>query len=346
VNATRYGLYLAAQDSRDRDSALFLEEILEQVRFARDSGFDSVLVGQHFLSSPFQMFQPTPLLGRIAAESGALRIGAGVFLAALLNPVELAENAATLDIISGGRLILAAGLGYRSEENRAFAVTKGRGDVLAQKLDVVRQLLEGEPVTAAGLGYEIDGAEISVRPLQSPRPPIWLGAVAEVAIRRAARIADTWFLNPIADVEELRSGLDAFADERGAPPLEVPAFRETCVAETDAEANAIAREHLDAKYQAYADWGMIENWSWDKAPTRFFVGSPDTVVAQIREYEEWLGVTDLLFRVQWPGFPHARAMQTLHLLTNEVMPRLHRTRPPLPGRIAASKTGATREDAR
>lgn len=322
MSETRYGLYLAAQDSMERDPAQLLDEVLEQVRFARDAGLDSVFMGQHFLSAPFQMFQPVPLLARIAAEGGELRIGAGVLLAALLNPVELAENAATLDVISGGRLILAAGLGYREEENRAFGITENRGAVLEQKVLAARRLLEGEAVTDSGPGYEIERSVISVRPLQSPRPPIWMGAVSEVAIRRAARIADAWFLNPIADIDELRAGLNAFADERGSSPAEIPAFRETCIAETDAEAEEIARENLDAKYEAYSRWGMIESWSWDQAPSRFFVGSPERVAAQIREYEECLGPTRLLFRVQWPGFAHEHAMRTLRLLVNEVLPSL------------------------
>ena len=77
----RYGLYVAAQHPEGANPGRYLSEHLEQVRFARDSGFDSVFAGQHFLSAPFQMLQPTPLLARLAAESGDLTIGSGIFLA-------------------------------------------------------------------------------------------------------------------------------------------------------------------------------------------------------------------------------------------------------------------------
>ncbi len=103
-----------------------LAEHLEQVRFVRDAGFHSVFAGQHFLPAPFQMLQPVPLLGRLAAETGDMRVGAGILLLPLLNPVEVAEQAATLDVITGGRFVLGVGLGYRSEETAAFGAPERR----------------------------------------------------------------------------------------------------------------------------------------------------------------------------------------------------------------------------
>lgn len=149
----RYGLFVSAQHPEGADLVRILHEHLEQVRFVRDNGFSSVFAGQHFLSTPFQMLQPVPLLARLAAESGDLTVGSGIFLAALLNPIELAEQAATLDVICGGRFVLGVGLGYRAEENLAFGITSRRARVLESKLDVARRLLEGERVTAEGPGF-------------------------------------------------------------------------------------------------------------------------------------------------------------------------------------------------
>jgi alkanesulfonate monooxygenase SsuD/methylene tetrahydromethanopterin reductase-like flavin-dependent oxidoreductase (luciferase family) len=235
-----------------------LSEHLEQVRFARDNGFDSVFAGQHFLSAPFQMLQPTPLLARLAAESGDLTIGSGIFLAALLNPVELAEQVATLDIICGGRFDLGAGLGYRDEENMAFGLTSHRVRVLEEKLDIVRRLLEGERVTATGHGYRLEDTKLSLRSLSEPRPPIWLAANSDAAVRRAARLADTWFVNPHTTVDELERQLALFKTERGTMPSELPAIREVCVRRTDEEAIDVARPFLDRKYKAYVSWGQSE----------------------------------------------------------------------------------------
>lgn len=237
----RYGLFVSAQHPAEADPSRYLHEHLEQVKFVRDNGFDSVFAGQHFLPDPFQMLQPTPLLARLASESGDMTVGSGVYLAALLNPVELAEQVATLDIICGGRFVFGVGLGYRAEENAAFELFSHRARVLEEKLDVVRRLLEGERVTAAGHGYRLEDAKLSLRSISKPRPPIWLAANSDAAVRRAARLADAWFVNPHTTVDELERQIALFKAERGNAPGELPAMREVCVRSTDEEAIEVAR---------------------------------------------------------------------------------------------------------
>lgn len=336
----RYGLFVSAQHPKEADPSRYLREHLEQVRFVRDNGFDSVFAGQHFLSDPFQMLQPTPLLARLAAESGDLTVGSGVFLAALLNPIELAEQVATLDIICGGRFVFGVGLGYRDEENAAFDLPPHRVRVLEEKLGVVRRLLEGERVTAAGHGYRLEDAELSLRSIAQPRPPIWLAANSDAAVRRAARLADTWFVNPHTTVDELERQVALFKAERGAMPGELPAIREVCIRRTDEEASSAARPFLDSKYKAYVSWGQSEalpptdtlRREWDELREgRFIVGSPATAAEQIRQHRERLGITHLVFRVQWPGMPHGQAMETLRQLADEVIPIVRQTLP-WPGR--------------
>jgi alkanesulfonate monooxygenase SsuD/methylene tetrahydromethanopterin reductase-like flavin-dependent oxidoreductase (luciferase family) len=269
-----------------------------------------------------------PLLARLAAETGDMRVGAGILLLPLLNPVEVAEHAATLDVVTGGRFVLGVGLGYRAEENAALGVPERRVGVFREKLDVVRRLLEGEEVTADGHGYRLERARLAPRPVQSPRPPIWMAANGDAAVRRAARLADTWFVNPHASLAEVRRQVSLFRAERGSEPEELPMLREACVAATDEEAIAIARLHLGRKYEAYVDWGQSDvlpptdtlRQGWDALHAgRFLLGSPETVLAQV-EALRTLGVTELVLRVQWPGLPQLDAMRTLELLASEVLP--------------------------
>src|SRR5215207_10553307 len=100
----------------------------------------------------------------------------------------------------------------------AFGLTSHRARVLEEKLDVVRKLLEGERITAAGHGYRLEDAKLSLRPLSDPRPPIWLAANSDAAVRRAARLADTWFVNPHTTVHEVERQLAIFRAERGSEP--------------------------------------------------------------------------------------------------------------------------------
>jgi alkanesulfonate monooxygenase SsuD/methylene tetrahydromethanopterin reductase-like flavin-dependent oxidoreductase (luciferase family) len=124
--SVRLGLFLSGQHPPDVVAGEALGEHLEQVRLARELGFASVWAGQHFLSEPFQMFQSVPLLARIAAEAEGMTVGTGILLLTLLNPVEVAENAATLEAIVPGEFVLGLGIGYRPVENAAFGVGQGR----------------------------------------------------------------------------------------------------------------------------------------------------------------------------------------------------------------------------
>lgn len=326
----RFGIFLSAQHPAGDDPSVRLAEHLEQVRFVREAGFQSIFAGQHFLPAPFQMLQPMPLLGRLAAEAGDMRVGAGILLLPLLNPVQVAEEAATLDIVTGGRFILGVGLGYRAEEDAAFGLYEKRVRVFREKLDVVTRLLEGEAVTAKGHGYELDAARLELRPVQRPRPPLWLAANNDSAVRRAARLADTWFVNPHASVAEVGRQLELFRAERGSAPDELPMMREACVAPTDEEALEIARPYLAPKYAAYVDWGQSDvlpptdtlRREWEELRAgRFLIGSPETVAGQVRALQS-IGVTELVVRAQWPGLPQRDTLRTLELLAGEVVPRV------------------------
>ena len=326
-----YGLFFLPQYVAGDDPAARFAEQLEQVHFAREAGWRTLLVPQHFLSSPYQMLQPAPLIGRLATETGEMRVVAGILLATLLNPVEVAENAATLDILTQGRFVLGLGLGYRSEENEAFGVFERRIGTFVDKLDVIRRLLEGETVTAEGNGYRLSGQRLTLRPVQRPRPPIWLAANNDAAVVRAARLADTWLVNPHTTVTELERQVALFRRERGSEPDELPVIREACVAPTDEEAMEIARPYLDEKYKAYVDWGQSDvlpptdtlrrEWP-DLLAGRFILGGPARAAAQLREVIDRLRPTEIQFRVQWPGMPHERAMQSLQLLATAVIPRI------------------------
>src|SRR5499433_886219 len=120
----RFGLLMANQHPPSTSVAVRFAETIEQVRLARDVGFDMVALGQHFLSSEFQMLQPAIVAARLAAETGSMRIGITIYLLPLLNPVAVAEEAASFDVITEGRFIFGIGLGYREEEDQAFGLNR------------------------------------------------------------------------------------------------------------------------------------------------------------------------------------------------------------------------------
>jgi alkanesulfonate monooxygenase SsuD/methylene tetrahydromethanopterin reductase-like flavin-dependent oxidoreductase (luciferase family) len=332
----RLGLGLSVQHPPEDSQALRFADHLAQVRAARAAGFASVWASQHYLSAPYTYFQPFPTLGRVAAEAGDMTLGTGVVLLPLHSPVDVAEQVATLDVITGGRFVFGVGLGYRDVENEAMGLSpKSRVGRLEEGLDVIERLWSGEPVSYEGKHFHLRDVRISLRPLQQPRPPIWLAANADAGVKRAARRADAWLMNPHTTLPTLERQLALFHETRaalGRPPARaIPLIRECYVAPDAAAARAEARPFLEGKYAAYRAWeqdkalpaGETFAHDFDElARDRFLVGDPARVREEIAHYRERLGITDLIVRVQWPGMDPARVLRSIRLLGEEVLPRL------------------------
>lgn len=311
-------------------------EVLSQVRLARDLGFDLIVFGQHYLVGEFAMLQPAVSVARASAEAGSMRIGVSIYLLPLLNPVAVAEETATLDVITGGRLIVGVGLGYRDVEDRAFGVGKGeRVRRLRDHLRVIRQLWAGEPATLETSYCRLDGARIGLRPVQRPHPPVWMAANSDRAVERAAELGDAWVINPHATLRtiERQAGLYRAALSRaGKPfPTELPMRRELFVAAGRAEAIRLARPYVEKKYEAYVAWGQHRALPADDdmtqafdglAEDRFILGDPAACADEINRCAAATGATTMIFRVNFPGMPHETVTGAMRLLAERVRPRL------------------------
>ena len=330
----KFGLFVLLQALQSESAFEKLNEIIEQVRAAGSYGFDSILVGQHYLSSPYQMLQPIPLLGRIAAEAGGMRIGTGIILLPLLNPVAVAEEAASLDVISGGRFIFGVGLGYRDVEDEAFGVQRlEKPQRFEEGLGVIKALWTGEPVNFNGRFFQLKNASISVKPIQQPRPPIWIAANDNKSVARAARIGDAWLVNPHASLTTLIGQVDFYRrtlDQAGNTfPKEFPIIREAYVGRSDEEALTEVRQFLEAKYKTYVSWGQdkalpkhdaLARPFDELASERFIIGSPSTCIDQLAQFNEKLGVNHFILRMSWPGMKHSSVMNSIKMFGERVIP--------------------------
>jgi alkanesulfonate monooxygenase SsuD/methylene tetrahydromethanopterin reductase-like flavin-dependent oxidoreductase (luciferase family) len=329
----KFGLGLSVQHLPDEPQAVRFREHVEQVRLARAVGFSSIWASQHYLSDPFTYFQPIPTLARLAADARGMILGTGVLLLPLHHPVDIAEQLATLDVISDGRLVFGVGLGYRDVENRAFGQDpKDRVSRLVEGLEVVERLWSGEPVNYEGRHFKLQSTRISMRPLQRPRPPVWLAADSDGGVRRAARLGDAWMMNPHATMATLERQLELFRQTRrelGRPPaIETPLIKECYVAPDTATAFAEAAAFIGPKYGAYRRWeqdkALPPGESFDAsfgelARDRFIIGDPARVVDEITRCRERLSVTTMIFRVQWPGMDQERVLRTIRLLGQKVL---------------------------
>jgi alkanesulfonate monooxygenase SsuD/methylene tetrahydromethanopterin reductase-like flavin-dependent oxidoreductase (luciferase family) len=281
------------------------------------------------------MLQSDPQLARLAPETCDMTLATCIVLLALPNPVDIAEQIATLDVITEGRLRFGVGLGYRDVEFDAFGVPRAdRVQRFERHLALVTDLLAGHAVSYDSPYCKLDNVRLTLRGPQRPHPLMWMGANADRAVRRAARMADTWVINPHARIDTLRRQVDevyrpALA-EAGRPfPAELPMRREIYVADSRRAAIEEAAPWLFPKYQVYTSWGQ------DKAlPTgddfagefeellddRFVLGSPEECIADLDRYRDALGVTEFIVRVQWPGMPQEQALRNIERIGTTLIP--------------------------
>ncbi len=332
----RFGLIMTNQHPPGESLAERFDDTIEQVRVARELGFDLITFGQHFLLNEFQMLQPAIAASRLAAEAGSMRIGITVYLLPLLNPVAVAEEVASLDVITAGRFIFGIGLGYREMEDQAFGLGPDeRVRRLRAHLDVIKRLWAGLPVDFETPYCRLEGATTALRPVQQPHPSIWVAANNDRAVERAAEIGDTWIINPHATVATIQRQMElyraALRRHGKAFPAELPMLREICVADSREAAVQLARPSLEKKYQAYVAWGQHRALPGDDDMTqafdelvrdRFIIGDPASCADEIQRCAGAVGANTMIFRVHWPGMPQAGILRGMRLLAEQVRPRV------------------------
>ena len=334
----KLGVFLMPQQPRTDDPVRRFRECLEQARLARDAGFDAVAAGHHYVSPPYQALQNLPLLARLAGETGAMDLVLSIVLLALLNPVQVAEDVATLDIMSEGRVVFGIGLGYREAEYEAFGVARRDGvPRMLEALELVRRLWTEDGVTHEGRFFRLHGATCTIRPVQKPFPPVWIAANADAAVARAARLGYAWYANPhapLATIErQWRLYKETLAGSGHARPPWRPIALECHVAPTREEAFDIARPFLAPKYAAYADWGQDKVLPGDEsfrigfeklARDRFLLGTAEDVIEQLEARVARLESNYFILRVSWPGMEHAKVLRVIERLAAGVLPHFHR----------------------
>jgi alkanesulfonate monooxygenase SsuD/methylene tetrahydromethanopterin reductase-like flavin-dependent oxidoreductase (luciferase family) len=268
-----------------------------------------------------QMLQITPLMGYLAAHAEGMTIGPNILILPPLNPMHVAEEAATLDVLTGGKYILGIGLGYRQAEFDAFGVPLAeRAPRFTEAVQLMRQLWTEDRVSHHGRFYTINDAGLSLKPVRPGGPPLYIAAQAETPVRRAARIGDAWLIVNIRGLDNLVPLMQTYRaalKEYGRTPLEYPITVECYVGERHATAHEECREPLEFKYSAYAAWGMEHAHAGtfeDFARDRFIIGDKVSVKEEIARYREVLGVDHFIMRCQWPGLPQERALGSIKRL--------------------------------
>ena len=214
----KVGLFLNTQFQPGQNVAAHVPDLVAQTRAARDAGFASLWFPHHYLTGPLQMLQIVPMMAYLAQHAEGMQIGPNILILPLLNPVHVAEESATLDVLTGGNYVLGVGLGYREGEFTAFNMSlKERAPRLEESIALIRRLWTGEKVTHKGRFYEVNDHAIGLKPTRDGGPPIWIAGSADAAIQRAARLGDAWMIVPSTPLDELTAQMRVYRAALGHP---------------------------------------------------------------------------------------------------------------------------------
>lgn len=316
-----------------RDFATLYASMFSQVELAEQLGFDSIWLTEHHFTDDGYLPSMLPAAAAIAARTKRVTIGTYVLLAPFQHPVKLAEDAAVVDVISGGRLRLGIGLGYRQEEFDGFGVARGErlGRTL-ETLEILRRAWTGERFSFKGKYFDLKEVRVLPRPASSPHPELLWGAGAPEAIRRAAKL-DLSFAC-VGGRKEIGIYVEALK-ALGKDPARYSIVNSRVVYIADSEEQAWADTGAALLYQAelYGKWLSAAAGTNDQSRVLIrpdaerlrrtsVLGPPDYVRGRISEILDTTPMTELIIVMQLPGLDPAKGRKSLERFGKEVLPHI------------------------
>ena len=315
-------------------------EIVDLARLAETLGFDSAWVSEHHGSGDGYMPSLLPTLSAFAAATERINLGTGVILAPFHHPLRLAEDAATVDLISGGRLILGLGLGWREEEFRMFGVPMDqRVRRTVETIEILRRAWSGERFSYQGRVFSLDQIKVTPAPERDGGPPIYLGGSVEAAIRRAGRIADGYVRTRGGGVGRMQDDLHVAEESARAAGKDPARFGfaqlQNAFVWEDGDAWDVVRAGAAHQIGVYGGWaagGDTPGKEFQVAPTDDVslrritpAGTPAEVVAVLRPIvEAFAGRHEfhLVVRLHYPGMDFDTSARATEIFAQKVMPAL------------------------
>jgi len=333
-------------DERRSFTDLYRDE-LDLIVQAEELGFDTVWLTEHHFAEDGYSPSIVPIAAAIAAVTTRVRIGFNLLLLPLHQPVPLAEDLATIDVISNGRLDVGLGQGYAVHEFAGYGIDRAeRLSRFLEGWDILTGLWTNDVFSYSGKRYQVDNARLVPKPVQQPTPPIWVGATSEKAIVRAGRRGANLLglANPHLQSAYEQARRDAGLDAADAKVLQLHWVH---VADTDDDAWAQAGEGFRHLLTVYGEWGKSA-FAVDGAPYPFpgvpsvaqlrqggqrtifppVIGSADHVARLLSDSMDSILTTHLALGVL-PGMDPEHTAASMRRVINDVAPALAAATQPL-----------------
>lgn len=368
----KFGTFQLLPWEPDRAPADQYEQAIEQMITCDRLGFYSCWLAEHHFPRPTDggpnfSISPDPLtvLANVAAQTKNIKLGTGVAVLQWDNPLRIAERAAIVDILSGGRLELGVGRGGSAWENKSFKAPSDHGrERFREAIEVILAAWTEDALTYHGDFFDIENVRVYPKPVQQPRPSLYVAALSPESFDWVGRLGLP-FAYVGANWEPVEKGtwdlqkqwyLDAAAEEgHDVSRLEFPSVLATYCAETDEEAAEVAMEYFPRRLRAseahyerdkYADFlekqyeqraqqypqfysklqrpyrpvteGERINFVRDQAIGHNLIGSPQTLIKRLKNFEKTIDLRYLLMLHDWA--PHDLVLKSMERIANEVMP--------------------------
>ncbi|MEM1937607.1 MAG: LLM class flavin-dependent oxidoreductase [Candidatus Caldarchaeum sp.] len=291
--SSKVRLGITLQNYFASDDYISFKELLETAKLAEDLGFHSVWVWDHLVLGSrkyFPIHESYVVLSAVAAHTTRVRLGTGVYLLTLRNPLAVAKQLTAIDHLSGGRITFGVAAGWYEKEFKASGVPfNKRGEILVKYVNIIKRLLTEDYVDGVYNGLQFDKVRLEPKPVQKPHPPIWLGGYVEKALERVGMIGDGWvsyFYTP-SSFKKSWEKIQGYANKHGrsAEKLDncvmVPALID--------ETRDSAMKKVNSYVSRYCDLPPWSEASVDSA----LAGSRDECLLQVERYRE-SGVRELV----------------------------------------------------
>ena len=308
-------------------------ESLAQAETAEQLGFDSIWLTEHHFTDDGYLPALMPAAAAIAARTTRIAIGTFVLLAPFYHPLKLAEDAAFVDVVSGGRLRLGIGLGYRAEEFEGFGVPRAqRLSRTLETIEILKLAWSGERFSFDGRYFKFRDVRVLPRPVTEPHPELLWGAGARKAIARAAEL-DLSFAC-VGGRREVGIYLEALkAAGKDPARYSIVNSRVVYVADSEEQAWRDTRDALMYQAELYGLWLSAAAGTTDQSkvlirpdPDRLrrtsVLGTASEVAAKLEQVLASTPITELIVVMQLPGLDPAKARRSLDRFGAEVLPRL------------------------
>ena len=331
ANKIDYGLWYDFRNPQQwrQPFEQFYAERLQQIEQAENLGFTSCWLTEHHFCDDGYTPSPLVLASAIGARTRNMQLGTNLMLLPLHDPVRIAEDVATLSLVTGGRFDLGVGIGYRQMEFDQFGrKLSHRPSLIEEGIEILRRAWAGDKVNFSGKRFEV--GDLQVTPQPEHQPAILLGGMAPPAIERAARIADGFLCTG-------GLGLDMYAEalEKQGKSADEGSVVLGCWAiiaeDPEAEAARIG-EHILYQANEYIKWGafgppgqtpLFENAAAAVENGLYQMWDADMAVAELSKLViQYPHIRDIHFWAQFPGESVESGNRRLNYIAEKVLPRL------------------------